>query len=219
MIIAAVIVAMVAFSLSVLLSGVQHFIVGLIPRADELVGLFTLFRVVPGADAVRIALPALLFADPQALPDQRLPEMAGPRCSSPIWWLATTALLPVVLSGLGGYDLTYGSLAGVIIGLIFFFIVGLGVVIGAELNAALAEVPEEALKEGEEAFYRTGKHMTGLMERKARPDHGPRQRPVAGLGHREGAWRSRAPSSLSPIRARRCRSGSGRSPSKSAPTS
>ncbi|HLL31719.1 MAG TPA: ribonuclease BN, partial [Allosphingosinicella sp.] len=55
---------------------------------------------------------------------------------------------------LGGYDLTYGSLAGVIIGLTFFFIVGLGVVIGAELNAALAEVPEEALKEGEEPHHR-----------------------------------------------------------------
>ena len=39
----------------------------------------------------------------------------------------------------GGYSLTYGSLAGVMVALIFFFVVGLGVVIGAELNAALAE--------------------------------------------------------------------------------
>ena len=70
-----------------------------------------------------------------------------------LWWLATTALLPVVLRNLGSYDLTYGSLAGVMIALIFFFIIGLGVVIGAELNAALAETPEEGLKEGEEAFY------------------------------------------------------------------
>ena len=70
-----------------------------------------------------------------------------------MWWLATTALLPVVLRNLGSYDLTYGSLAGVMIALIFFFIIGLGVVIGAELNAALAETPEEGLKEGEEAFY------------------------------------------------------------------
>ena len=141
------------------------------------------------------------------------PKWPGPLFVT-IWWLATTALLPVVLASLGGYDLTYGSLAGVIIGLTFFFIVGLGVVIGAELNAALAEMPEEALKEGEEPFYKQGKHMTGLMERKARPDHGPRQRQVAGLGHRQGAWRSRAPSSLSPIRARRCRSGSARSPTQ-----
>jgi membrane protein len=60
--------------------------------------------------------------------------------------MSTTALLPLVLSTLGGYDLTYGSLAGVMIALIFFFIVGLGVVVGAELNAALAETPEEGLE-------------------------------------------------------------------------
>ena len=47
---------------------------------------------------------------------------------------------------LGGYNLTYGSLAGVMIALIFFFVVGLGVVMGAELNAALAESGATALK-------------------------------------------------------------------------
>ncbi len=47
---------------------------------------------------------------------------------------------------LGGYDLTYGSLAGVMVVLIFFFMVGLGVVMGAELNAALAEASPTALK-------------------------------------------------------------------------
>jgi membrane protein len=41
------------------------------------------------------------------------------------------------------YDLTYGSLAGVMIALFFFWLVGLGMVVGAELNAALAETPEE----------------------------------------------------------------------------
>ena len=54
------------------------------------------------------------------------------------------------LSLLGGYDRTYGSLAGVMITLIFFFLVGLGVVIGAELNAALAEFPEEEVERGME---------------------------------------------------------------------
>jgi membrane protein len=60
-----------------------------------------------------------------------------------LWWLGTTALLPIVLGTLGSYDLTYGSLAGVMISLIFFFVIGLGLVIGAHLNAALAETPEE----------------------------------------------------------------------------
>src|SRR3546814_6941664 len=61
--------------------------------------------------------------------------------------MATTALLPKVLGMLGSYSLTYGGLAGVIIVLLFFFIVGLGLVVGAELNAALAETPEGDLKE------------------------------------------------------------------------
>ena len=62
-----------------------------------------------------------------------------------MWWLLVTTLLPPTLSLLGGYDLTYGSLAGVMIALIFFYIVGLGLVMGAELNAALAEVPLDEL--------------------------------------------------------------------------
>jgi membrane protein len=63
-----------------------------------------------------------------------------------LWWLATVELLPLSIGLLGGYDLTYGSLAGVMVVLIFFFVVGLGVVTGAELNAALAEVRPTALK-------------------------------------------------------------------------
>jgi membrane protein len=154
MIICAVIMAMVAFSLSVLLSGVQQFIVGLIPRGEELVGLITLFRVVPALMLFGALYLIFYSLTPKRYRIRGCPKWPGPLFVT-IWWLATTALLPVVLSNLGGYDLTYGSLAGVIIGLTFFFIVGLGVVIGAELNAALAEVPEEALKEeGVEPHHR-----------------------------------------------------------------
>ena len=65
-----------------------------------------------------------------------------------VWWVSITALLPIVLAQLGGYDLTYGSLAGVIVALLFFYLVGLGMVFGAHLNAALAEPPEVALQDG-----------------------------------------------------------------------
>lgn len=153
MIIGAVILAMLAFSASVLLSGVQKFIVSLIPRGDELVGLVTLFRVVPALMLFGALYVIFYTLTPKRYRSSGCPKWPGPAFVT-IWWLSTTALLPVVLSNLGGYDLTYGSLAGVIIGLTFFFIVGLGVVIGAELNAALAEVPEEALKEGEEPHHR-----------------------------------------------------------------
>ena len=55
-------------------------------------------------------------------------------------------LLPDAIGLIGGYSMTYGSLAGVMIVLLFFFVIGLGVVTGAELNAALAEGGATALK-------------------------------------------------------------------------
>jgi membrane protein len=152
MIIGAVVVAMIAFSISVLLSGVQEFVVALIPGGDDFVGVLTLFRVLPGLMLFGALYVIFYSLTPKRYRNKQCTKWPGPAFVT-IWWLSTTALLPVVLTSLGSYDLTYGSLAGVIIALFFFFIVGLGVVIGAELNAALAETPEEALKEGEEPFY------------------------------------------------------------------
>jgi membrane protein len=59
------------------------------------------------------------------------------------WWLAVTIVFPPMLRSMFSYSLTYGSLAGIMIALFFFWLIGLGVVVGAELNAALACTPEE----------------------------------------------------------------------------
>ena len=144
---------MVAFALSILLTGVAGI---RRPRAARRRATWsawsTLLRIVPGAGAVRLALSAVLHADAQALPQAWAAANGRAPAFVTVWWLATTALLPAALSSLGGYDLTYGSLAGVMIALIFFFVIGLGVVIGAELNAALAETPRSgAVKEGDSA--------------------------------------------------------------------
>jgi membrane protein len=72
------------------------------------------------------------------------------------WWTLVTLLLPRVLRTFFTYDLTYGSLAGVMIALFFFWLVGLGMVVGAELNAALAE-----LQEGREKLMATGEGIPG----------------------------------------------------------
>ncbi|HEY5710904.1 MAG TPA: YihY/virulence factor BrkB family protein [Allosphingosinicella sp.] len=139
MIIAAVVIAMVAFSASILLSGVQQFLVARIPGAGDVVSMLTVLRAAPAL---------MLFGSLYLLFFTLTPKRYRLTCRKwpgaafvALWWVATTALLPVVLSGLASYDLTYGSLAGVIIALFFFFIIGLGLVIGAELNAALAETP------------------------------------------------------------------------------
>src|SRR3546814_13844158 len=56
-----------------------------------------------------------------------------------LWWIGVTLALPPLLASLLSYDATYGSLAGVMVALSFFYFVGLGMVMGAELHAALVE--------------------------------------------------------------------------------
>jgi membrane protein len=149
-IITSVLLILLAFSVSIFLSSVQEFFLRLIPGADDVVGLFTVLRVVPGL--VLFGSLYLLF---YSLTPKRY---RGPGCRKwpgpffvAIWWILTITLLPKALAGLGGYDTTYGSLAGIIIALFFFFIIGLGVTVGAQLNAALAEPPEPTVKDVEEA--------------------------------------------------------------------
>ncbi|HJQ18163.1 MAG TPA: YihY/virulence factor BrkB family protein [Allosphingosinicella sp.] len=140
-IVGSVVLALVAFAFSFMLSGVQQFIVAIFPRAERIVALFTLFRIVPGLALYGSLYLIFVSLTPKRYRNVKCHKWPGPAFVT-IWWLATTALLPVVLAGLGSYDLTYGSLAGVMISLIFFFIIGLGLVIGAHLNAALAETPK-----------------------------------------------------------------------------
>lgn len=140
MIIAAVVIAMIAFSASILLSGVQQFIVTRIPGADDLVSLLTLLRAAPALMLFGSLYLLFYVLTPKRYRLARCRKWPGAAFVA-LWWVSTTALLPVALSSLVSYDLTYGSLAGVILALFFFFIIGLGLVIGAELNAALAETP------------------------------------------------------------------------------
>jgi membrane protein len=83
-----------------------------------------------------------LTLTPSAYRTRRYPKWPGALFVT-VWWVAVSSALPGVLHRFFTYDLTYGSLAGVMIALFFFWLVGLGMVVGAELNAALAETPEE----------------------------------------------------------------------------
>ncbi|PXA93037.1 ribonuclease BN [Nostoc sp. 3335mG] len=144
-VVGSVILAMAAFSFQVILTGVEQFIYRLLPFAVDAQRMVNYTRLVP-ALALFGALYMLFYSlTPRQYRKSGCPKWPGPAFVT-VWWMSTTALLPLVLSNLGGYDLTYGSLAGVMIALIFFFIIGLGVVVGAELNAALAETPEEGLE-------------------------------------------------------------------------
>ncbi|MFN3433705.1 MAG: YihY/virulence factor BrkB family protein [Sphingomonas sp.] len=145
-IILSVIIALMSFLVQGILTAAEQFIYRLLPFAEGVAGWVGLSRIIPGL--VMYGALYLLFysVTPAKYRYTNCPKWPGALFTA-AWWISMTALLPKALSSLGGYDLTYGSLAGVVVMLLFFYLIGLGLVFGAHLNAALAEPPEPALKE------------------------------------------------------------------------
>jgi len=145
--IGSVILVLVAFSAQVALTAAEQFIYRLLPFASEVAAWIGISRLAPAA-VMFGALFALFYTltPMRYRVAPRAPKWPGPAFVT-AWWSLTTVALPWVLAQLGGYDRTYGSLAGVIVTLIFFYLIGLGVVIAAHLNAALAEAPDAPSKE------------------------------------------------------------------------
>ena len=135
-IIGAVLLAIIAFSTQFLLVTATEIIARFIPILDGKTLLLVLGRLLPFLILFG-ALYALLFqTTPSAYRDKTCPRWPG-ALTVALLWLAVTTLLPLFLANVSDYDLTYGSLAGAVIALIFFYMVGLAVVAGAQLNAAL----------------------------------------------------------------------------------
>ena len=145
MILGAVLLLMIAFTLSAALTIAHHFIVEQLPLAQDIGHTLGLYRFVPAATLFFIFYGLFFALTPARYRKPDCVKWPGALLITVIW-LGTAELLGPVLGLFGGYTRTYGSLAGVMIALIFFFVVGLGVVIGAERNAALAESGAAALK-------------------------------------------------------------------------
>lgn len=144
-IIISVILALVAFLIQGLLIGVEQFVYRTLPVAEDLAGWIGVSRAVPGL-VMYVALYMLFYSvTPSKYRLSKCPKWPAALFTT-AWWVTITALLPLALSQLGGYGLTYGSLAGVIVALLFFYLVGLGIVFGAHLNAALAEPPDTGVE-------------------------------------------------------------------------
>lgn len=141
-ILGAVILLMMSLFAQVAIGTAQQVIDARLPQLSEVVGTLRLSRVIP-ALGLGLSLYLLFYTlTPGEYRSRRYPKWPGALFTA-AWWISVTTAMPVVLRQFFTYDLTYGSLAGIMIALLFFWLVGLGLVIGAELNAALAE-PEEA---------------------------------------------------------------------------
>lgn len=137
LIIVAVIATMLALSMQVVLVGAAEVIAASFRFPEDALSLVAFSQVF--TFLVLLGMLYLVFGmlTPTVYRRARHPIWPGPLFIS-IWWMVSLSVLPFFLSNFANYDLTYGSLAGVMVSLIFFFLIGLAMVIGAELNAAIA---------------------------------------------------------------------------------
>jgi len=143
-----------AFAVTVILSSVHRFVVSELPFSEGLASQLGVYRIAPALTLFVTFYIIFLALTPARYRTIECRKWPGALVAT-LWWLVTFEALPWVLGLFGGYELTYGNLAGVMVALLFFFVVGLGVVAGAELNAALAEPGGKALR---------GEHYEGPFE-------------------------------------------------------
>jgi membrane protein len=141
-ILAAMLLLMLSLIAQILIGAAQEVIAAWLPELIDWIDSLSLSRLVPALGLYLSLYLRCYTLTPAAYRKKRYPKWPGALLVT-VWWVAVTVSLPPLLRTIFSYDLTYGSLAGVMIALFFFWLVGLGMVTGAELNAALAETPEE----------------------------------------------------------------------------
>ncbi len=134
------ILTLLALSAQFVVVGAEEALAALFPRGDMTPAWLSFSRIIPF-----LLLFATLYILFRGLTPRQYRSRIYPKWPGAVfisgWWLLVVAVLPVFLRYAANYDVTYGSLAGVMVTLIFFYLVGLGLVTGAEINAALAESP------------------------------------------------------------------------------
>ena len=144
MILGAVLLLLLSLIAQFVIGAAQQVIEAYFPQLVDRIVDLRLSRIVPALGLFGSLYLIFYTLTPSRYRARRYPKWPGVLFTT-VWWILVTSLLPVVLRSFFTYNLTYGSLAGIMIALFFFWLVGLGVVIGAELNAALAETPEEEM--------------------------------------------------------------------------
>ncbi|MFC4291354.1 YihY/virulence factor BrkB family protein [Sphingorhabdus arenilitoris] len=147
-IIVGVLLSMFAFSAQFIVLTLEDLVYQYLPVAQTASAYFAWGRIIPFFALFLAIYVVFRGLTPRRYRPRHFPKWPGAALVS-LWWLGCTSLLPIFVSQMANYDLTYGSLAGVMIALIFFYLIGLGMVTGAQLNAALANATETARQNGD----------------------------------------------------------------------
>ena len=174
-ILGAVVLLFGAFAVTVVISSVHQFVIAQLPGSEGLASNLGFYRIAPAVTLFTTFYIIFLALTPARYRTIECRKWPGAFIAT-LWWLATVEVLPWAIGLFGGYELTYGSLAGVMVALLFFFIAGLGVVAGAELNAALVEPGGKALR---------GEHYEGPFEDELPVEEPSREEEIAAAKRQE----------------------------------
>ncbi len=141
----AVALLMIAFSAQILLTTADDVISRYVPAMGALADRIGSTRFIPSVATFFANYLIYWTLAPRQYRGLGFPKWPGALFTT-IWWYVSITLLPKVIAQFGGYTLTYGGLAGVMVALLFFWLIGYGLVVGAHINAALANPDRSGLK-------------------------------------------------------------------------
>jgi membrane protein len=152
----AAVILLVASALIVVLSGpVAHQVGNILGAGDTTVLIWSIAKWPVLLILVSVLLALLFWASPNA-------QQAGIKWVSPggviavLIWLVVSGLFALYVATFASYNKTYGSLAGVVIFLVWLWLSNLAILLGAEVNAELdhAKAIAEGLPEDAQPFAR-----------------------------------------------------------------
>ncbi len=146
-ILVAVVLMMISLFAQVALETAQEVLSNWSPELSDGLADLGLSRAIPPLGLLISLYLLFLTLTPQRYRSRAFPKWPGVLFTT-LWWLLVSAAMPPLVGQVVTYDLIYGSLAGIMLVLFFFWLVGLGLVMGVELNAALVRSPEEAERLG-----------------------------------------------------------------------
>ncbi len=118
----------------------------------------------------------------------RLSEIWPGTLITALLWLAGAAAFSVYVDNFGSYNVTYGSLGGIVLSLLFFYIAGIFIGFGAEMNASIMR-RREAAHVRRDPLDRGGRNRSEgpLVSEPKRP----RDRAAGGPSHEQGSAEGR----------------------------
>ncbi|HCZ6538663.1 TPA: YihY/virulence factor BrkB family protein, partial [Staphylococcus aureus] len=146
------VVFVVALALPTLGSVISHFLFGLLGFDEQVKWIFNLIRIVLPIIIIFIVFIVLYSVAPNV--KTKLKSVLPGAVFTSIIWLAGSFGFGWYISNFGNYSKTYGSIAGIIILLLWLYITSFIIIVGAEINAIIhqrsvikGKTPEEAALE------------------------------------------------------------------------